>query len=133
MRFLRPKRALIGAALHTGFLLAAVDYSMAAPNDYRFELVETQPAGPRKTNVAVRLVHVPDMKPVAGAILLETSMGPAMAEMPANVISLPSSHAELYRFQIETVMAGKWALYLVARVRGEAEPVRGSVTFHVAK
>jgi hypothetical protein len=45
---------------------------------------------------------------------------------------LPSDQPELYRFQGETVMAGKWALYLTAKVQGEAEPVRGSVSFDSA-
>ena len=88
MRFHNSARALIGATFLAGFLLAAVGYPAAAPNDYRFELVQAQPTGPGKTTVTVRLVHVPDNKPVAGAVLFESKsdMGPAgMAEMPGKV------------------------------------------------
>src|SRR5215469_11531214 len=87
MRFHRSARALIGAAyLVTSALIAG--HAVAAPTDYRFELVQAQPAGPGKTNVSVRLVHVPDNKPIAGAVLFEskTDMGPGgMGEMTGKV------------------------------------------------
>jgi hypothetical protein len=128
-------RALIGAAFLAGTLLTAGEV-IAGAKDYRFELVQAQPAGPGKTNVTVRLVHVPDSKPVAGAVLFETKsdMGPAgMAEMPGKVGALPADKPGLYHFQIETGMAGKWALNLAAKVQGEAETVRGSVIFEAVK
>jgi len=135
MRLHRYARALIGAA----FFVASTGiagHAFSAPADYRFELVQAQPAGAGKTNVSVRLVHVPDNKPVAGAVLFEskTDMGPdGMAEMTGKVSPLPSDQPSLYRFQIETGMAGKWALNLGAKVQGEAGTVRGSVAFDAAK
>ena len=80
------------------------------------------------------LVHVPDNKPVASAVLFESKadMG-GMAEMPGKVSPLSADKPGLYRFQIETGMAGKWALNLGAKVQGEADTVRGSVTFDAAK
>ena len=135
MRFPLHARAVIGAAFLVVSILAAGD-ALAAPADYRFELVQAQPAGPGKTNVTVRLVHVPDNKPVAGAVLFETKsdMGPAgMAEMTGKVTALPSDKAGLYGFQVETGMAGKWALNLAAKVQGEAGTVRGTVNFDAAK
>jgi len=83
MRLNRHARAWIGAVLFMASPLL-VACGLAAPNDYRFELVQAQPAGAGKTTVTVRLVHVPDNKPVAGAVLFEskTDMGPGgMAEM----------------------------------------------------
>ena len=124
-------RFLIGAAFLAAAPLSAGD-TAAASADYRFELVQAQPAGPGKTNVTVRLVHVPDSKPVAGAVLFEskTDMGPdGMTEMTGKVTPLPSDKPGLYRFEIETGMAGKWALNLAAKVQGEAGTVRGAVTF----
>jgi hypothetical protein len=135
MRFHQHARALIGAAIFAASTLAGA-YGLAAPNDYRFELVQAQPAGSGKTTVTVRLVHASDNKPLAGAVLFDTKsdMGPAgMAEMPAKVSALPADKPGLYRFQIETGMAGKWALHLAAKVQGEADTVRGSVTFDAAK
>jgi hypothetical protein len=131
----RHARALIGAAIFAASTLGAAS-GLAAPNDYRFELVQAQPAGPGKTAVTVRLVHEPDSKPVVGAVLFEskTDMGPSgMAEMPGKVSPLPSDKPGLYRFQVETGMAGKWALNLGAKVQGEADTVRGAVTFDAAK
>jgi len=128
MRYHQYVRALIGAViLATSTVVAA-----AAPNDYHFELVQAQPAGAGKTTVTVRLVHVPDNKPVAGAVLFEskTDMGPgAMAEMTGKVTPLSSDQPGIYRFQIETGMAGKWALNLGAKVQGEAGTVRGNIVY----
>jgi len=131
MRLNRHARAWIGAVLFMASPLV-VACGLAAPNDYRFELVQAQPAGEGKTTVTVRLVHVPDNKPVAGAVLFEskTDMGPGgMAEMTGKVSPLPSDQPGIYRFQIETGMAGKWALNLGAKVQGEAGTVRGLVAY----
>jgi hypothetical protein len=131
MRYHLHARALLGAALFAASTLVAV-YGLAAPSDYRFELVQAQPAGPGKTAVTVRLVHVPDNKPVAGAVLFETKtdMGPSgMVEMTGKVSPLPSDQPGIYRFQIETAMAGKWALNLGAKVQGEAGTVRGNLLY----
>jgi hypothetical protein len=131
MRFHRYAHALIGAAIFAATTFVAA-YGLAAPNDYRFELVQAQPAGPGKTMITVRLVHVPDSKPIAGAVLFEskTDMGPGgMAEMTGKVSPLPSDQPGIYRFEIETGMAGKWALNLGAKVQGEAGTVRGAVAY----
>jgi hypothetical protein len=135
MRFHLHARALIGAAFLVASTLAA-GCAFAGPGDYRFELVQAQPAGPGKTIVTVRMVHAPDNKPVAGAVLFETKsdMGPSgMTEMPGKVSPLPADKPGLYRFQIETGMAGKWALNLGAKVQGEADTIRGTVTFDAVK
>jgi hypothetical protein len=137
MRLRFCARALIGAAcLVAASISAAIISASAAPADYRFVLVQAQPAGPGKTTVTVSLVHLPDNKPVVGAVLFEskTDMGPdGMAEMTGKVTSLPSDKPGMYRFAIETGMAGKWALNLGAKVQGEAGTVRGTVTFTAAK
>ena len=131
MRFHLHARAFIGTAMFAASTLIAA-YGLAAPNDYRFDLVQAQPAGAGKTTVTVRLVHVPDSKPVAGAVLFETKtdMGPSgMAEMAGKVSPLPSDQPGIYRFQIETGMAGKWQLAIGAKVQGEAGTVRGTVAY----
>ena len=89
MRFSLFVRPVVGAALLTLSALAAT--AVAAPTDYRFELAQAQPAGPGKTDLTVRLVHVPDKKPVAGAVLFETKadMTPdGMADMTGKVTPL---------------------------------------------
>src|SRR5712692_12022042 len=104
MRFSRFTCTVFVAALLTVSTLAAATAS-AAPADYRFELAQAQPAGPGKTDLTVRLVHVPDKKPIAGAVLFETKadMTPAgMADTTGKVTPLTSDQPGLYRFQIET-------------------------------
>src|ERR1700730_7273698 len=131
MSLLLHARALIGAAVFMASLLV-VSCGLASPNDYRFELAQAQPPGPGKTAVTVRLVHLPDSRPVAGAVLFEskTDMAPGgMAARTGRVGSLPSDQPGIYRFQIESGMAGKWQLALGAKVQGEAGSVRGSVVY----
>ena len=134
MRFVESTRTLCGAALLS--LSMFVSSAGAAPTDYRFELAQAQPAGPGKTDLSVRLLHVPDKKPVAGAVLFETKadMTPAgMADMTGKVTPLPSDQPGLYRFQVETGMAGNWQLGLGAKVQGETGTVRGTIPFAAAK
>lgn len=125
-------------ALACGFLAVTSTPSpaAAATQDYRFELIgKPQVARGGKNIVSVRLVHVPDNKPVAGAVVFETKadMGPAgMAAMTVPVKAMPAQ-GEAYRFEIEPSMAGPWALSLAAKVQGEAETVRGSITVDLAK
>jgi hypothetical protein len=80
-------------------------------------------------------VHVADKKPIEGAVILEakTDMGPGgMVEMSGKVTPLPSDQPALYRFLIETGMAGKWELILGAKVPGETDTLRGVITYDVA-
>ena len=128
----RAARAFIGTVL----LSLATAHAYAAPADYRFELVSAQPSGPGKTAVTVRLLHVPDKKPVEGAVLFDTKadMTPGgMASFIGKVSPLPSDQPGLYRFQIETGMAGKWQLVLGAKVQGETDTIRGTVAYEAAK
>jgi predicted metal-binding membrane protein len=117
------------------FATAAQTGTDAAQSDYRFEPVEVQAAGPGKTTLAVRLVHVPDKSPIEGAVILDarTDMGPGgMPEMTGKVTAFPSDQPALYRFLIETGMAGKWQLILTVRMPGESGTVRGIISYDVA-
>ena len=109
----------------------------AAASDYKFETVgDPLPAAAGKSIVAVRLIHVPDRKPVAGAIVIQSraDMTPdAMPEMTAPVKALPPTSADTYRFEVEPGMGGNWMLKLAAKVQGEGETVRGSVTVKLKK
>lgn len=116
--------------------LAATTPAFAAATDYRFEIVSTQPAGPGKTDVTVRLVHVPDKKPVPGAVIFEThaDMGPeGMPTMPGDVTAGAAQPGGAYRFEVATAMAGGWALTLSAKVQGETQTVKQTVTFKAVK
>ena len=133
-----PMGSLIGRMVGIGvmawgvLLLATTTLTIAGPNDYRFEVVGRPAATPGKTTVAVRLIRTSDGKPVDGATIVEakTDMGPAgMAEMSGKATPLPLDQAGLFRFSLETGMAGKWELVLTAKVPGETAPVSGKVVY----
>ena len=122
-----------------GAVLAVVSTTvpaLAAATDYKFEAVVAQSAGPQKTDVTVRLVHTADRKPVVDAVIFEThaDMGPeGMPTMPGDVTAGAPQSGGLYRFQVSTTMVGTWALTLSAKVQGEAQTVKGTVTFKAVK
>jgi hypothetical protein len=132
MTFVRSTgRALALAAL----LFSAIRPAYAGASDYRFELVGKPAASGGKDAVGIRLVHVPDGKPVTDAVIFESKadMGPAgMASMGAPVSAMPASGG-VYRFEVEPGMTGTWALHLAAKVQGEQETVRGTLDIALVK
>ena len=113
-------------------LFASMTLTMAAANDYRFELVGAPTGAPGTTTLTVRLVHAADNKAVEDATIVEakTDMGPAgMAEMSGKVTPIASDQPEVHRFSIETGMAGKWGLVLTAKTPRETAPITGKVLY----
>lgn len=109
--------------------------ALAAPQDYRFELVGKPQLLAKKDVVQVRLVRVSDGKPVPDAVIFETTadMGPAgMETMTAPVKALPPKSGT-YSFSVDPGMAGTWALHLAAKVQGEQETIRGTVNADLVK
>ena len=108
----------------------------AAPQDYRFEMIGTPAASGGKSIVLLRLVHVPDKKPVTGAVVFESKadMGPdGMQTMTAPARVLPETTPGVYRVEVQPDMAGNYAISVAAKVQGETETVRGSVTAKLTK
>jgi hypothetical protein len=60
-------------------------------------------------------------------------MGAGMDDMPGKAALAAGSGADQYKIRTETNMAGQWALTLSAKVRGEAQPVTGTVSFNAAR
>lgn len=119
------------------FPIAAVALAIAATatkaeagaKDYEFQPVAAEVKG-GAGDVVVRLIHKPDGKPVANAVVFRSrlDMSPeSMGDMEARLTPQPSSDAGLYRFKAEPTMAGTWALKLMAKVPGESETVQGTV------
>jgi hypothetical protein len=130
MTLLRFSAVALLAPVATMLLLATP--ARAAGKDYRFDVVQAQPAGKNLTDVTMKLTHVPDGKAVPGAVIFQTKvdMGPSgMSEMTGKVTPQSPDPAGRYRFRTETGMAGTWALTVAAKVQGEADTVRGTVTF----
>lgn len=114
----------------------AVQPALAKAQDYRFELAAKPEMSGGKDIVRVRLVHVPDGKPVPGAVIFESraDMGPAgMPTMTGPIKAMPSKEPGIYSFEIEPGMAGTWAIGLAAKVQGETETVRGTVNAELTK
>ncbi|SDE28630.1 FixH family protein [Belnapia rosea] len=132
-KLLRAAVLSTGAAIATAFLTPA---AFAAASDYRFELASARPAGPGKTDVTVRLVRARDGGPVPDAVIFQTKADMAPAGMPTmtgNVAPRAGQQPGTYRFQVDTGMAGGWALTLSAKVQGEPETVRATVNFNAAQ
>ena len=114
----------------------AVQPALAKAQDYRFELAGKPEMSGGKDIIRVRLVHVPDGKPVPGAVIFESraDMGPAgMPTMTGPIKAMPSNEPGIYSFEIEPGMAGTWAITLAAKVQGETETVRGTVNAGLTK
>jgi hypothetical protein len=122
------------AAFALGAAIAALP-SLAATADYRFELAGKPQLSGQKDIVQVRLVHVADGKPVADAVIFETKadMGPMGMETMGAPVKALDAKAGIYSFEVDPGMAGTWALHLAAKVQGEPETVRGTVTADLVK
>src|SRR5437762_13789051 len=97
-------RTSIAAMLAALILPALTANSFGAAKDYRFELAGTpQKTGKGASTVSVKLVHLPDNKPVTGAIIIQSraDMGPiGMAAMTAPIKPLPEQPSGTYRLEI---------------------------------
>jgi hypothetical protein len=110
--------------------------AVAGAQDYRFEAAGPVVKSGKAMIVKIRLVHIPDGKPVPGAVIFQTrfDMGPdGMASMTAPTKLVRSSDANLYQVELEPQMGGNWALSLSAKVQGETETVTGSVPVTIPK
>ena len=135
MTFPHITRALAGVCLIATMALPTGPVHAGA-TDYRFEVTQVQPAGPRKSNVTLRLLHTSDKKPVSDAVIFQVSadMGPdGMPTMKAPAKAIPSSQPGLYTIEVEPGMPGNWALQVAAKVQGEGETVHASLPVKLGK
>jgi hypothetical protein len=119
--------AIAGAALAAA---ASTSGAQAGAGDYEFQPVQTEVKAGAGGDVAVRLAHKADGKPVANAVIFRSKldMSPdGMGEMTAKLAPEPSNEPGIYRFKAEPTMAGRWALKLMAKVPGESDTVEGAV------
>lgn len=120
-------------------------FALAAADDYRFEVIgpPIQNGGIGKMHQAdseslvwVRLVRKQDGAPVPNAevALTRVDMAPdGMTEMTAQSYVRPRDEPGKYRVEIHPLMAGRWAVRLVAQIPGEAEPVSQTLTVALSK
>lgn len=110
--------------------------TLAAAKDYQFQLVGSPVESGKATLVKVKLIHVPDGKPVGGAIIIQTKLDmtpEGMASMTVSAKASATTDAGIYQIEAQPEMPGNWALSLSAKVQGEAETVTGTLTVPIAK
>lgn len=131
---------LMSAAL--AILVAGCATTTAASRNYRFEVLDQQVRPSRDAEVRVRLVHVPDGRPVTGAAITEhrfemfmpnykvmtTLMVEGAGPPPVDTVEEGNG---IYRVHAVVPMPGRWSMTLVARVPGEPEPIQGRVPLNV--
>jgi hypothetical protein len=126
-------KIVTASVLLAGILAATSSIAAhAAATDYALEPVSAEARNGPGSEVAVRLVHKPSGKPVAGAVIFRTrlDMSPdSMESMTTTVEALTESEPGVYKFKADFTMAGGWALKLQAKVQGEPETVQGTVVF----
>ncbi|MDR3435771.1 FixH family protein [Telmatospirillum sp.] len=131
---LRRRLAIFAAAC--AVLAATAGSAFADPKDYRFEAVQPHVKAAADTVVSVRLIHIPDNKPVADAVIFSAKMEmpmAGMAPMVTKVAAQKSTKAGEYPFQTDFSAGGDWTLTLSAKVQGETGVVSGSVPFMAMK
>ncbi|PKU22675.1 FixH family protein [Telmatospirillum siberiense] len=135
MRYPFQRRFATLLAICTLTIMAAGS-AHADPKDYRFEAVQAHVKAAGDTVVALRLIHIPDNKPVTDAVIFGSKMEmpmAGMAPMATKVAALKSTTPGEYRFQTDLSDGGSWTLTVSAKVQGETGTVSGSVPFIAMK
>jgi hypothetical protein len=114
----------------------AAGNAFADPKDYRFEAVQAHVTATADTVVRLRLLHLPDNKPVTGVVIFSSKMEmpmAGMAPMVTKVAALKPTTPGEYPFQADFSAGGTWTLTVSAKVQGENGTVTGSVPFMAMK
>ncbi len=114
-------RALLALAVLSTPTAAFADIA-----DYEFKLVEEQ-VKKGQVVVDVRLVHKPDDRAVADAIIFAFRLDMApddMEQMTSAIEPVKSPEPGLYRFKVDLTDEGRWRISLAAKIQGEAETLQ---------
>ncbi|HWX51114.1 MAG TPA: FixH family protein [Roseomonas sp.] len=120
------------AVLAAALALMPATRALATAQDYEFRLVAPEVKQGDGAVIAVRLVHRPTGRAVPDAVIYATrlDMSPEnMATMTMPLTPVPGGEPGVYRFQANLVMAGGWALTLMAKVQGEEGTVENRLVF----
>lgn len=127
------------ALLVTGAILAFAGLtptaSLAAPSDYKIEVVEQPVKAGKSAPFSVRITTVKDGKAIPGSKIQDAKLHMVMGkmDMPAPVKLLEQDDNGLYRFNGDLTMYGEWNLDVSVIPPGEPVPVQASLKFQVAK
>jgi hypothetical protein len=117
-------------------MICAAGNAFADPKDYKFEAVQSHLMAASDAVATVRLVHVPDNKPVADAVIIASKMEmpmAGMAPMATKVTTVKSNKPGEYPFRTDLAIGGSWTLTVSAKVQGESSTVTGAVPFMAMK
>lgn len=120
------------SALALAITIAVAPELHAGASDYTFEPINAEVKAGAGSELAVRLLHKPEGKPVEGALIVKSrlDMSPEhMEAMTAKVEPAVEAQPGVYRMKADLTIAGRWALKLMAKVQGEPETVIGTVEF----
>ena len=126
-----PISVIAGALIATAL---ASSTALGGAGDYRFELAGAPQKSPLGASiVSVKLIHVPNNKPVSGALVIgeKADMGPVgMAAMTAPVRAMPEKNG-VYQFAVQNGgvwnKPDNWSLSIDAKVQGEPQTVHGAL------
>ncbi|MEP9380195.1 FixH family protein [Aquabacter sp. CN5-332] len=125
MTSFRMKRPLLAGLAALAVSVAATS-AWADPQDYQFQLVQTEVKVGDGAIVAVRLIDKKSGKAVPDAVIFakRIDMAPDGMEMMASPIEqVTSTEPGVYRFKTKLSMEGGWRLSLGAKVQGETGTV----------
>jgi hypothetical protein len=124
------------ATLASTLMICSAGNAFADPKDYRFEAVQPHVMATNDAVAVVRLIHIPDNRPVSDAVIIASRMEmpmAGMAPMTTKVTATKPTKPGEYPFQSDLSMGGSWTLSLSAKVQGESGTVTGSVPFMAMK
>jgi hypothetical protein len=114
--------SLRAAMLALASFIVVSHAAKAAPEDFEFQLVDSEIKQGDGAAVAVRLIDKRSGEPVENAVIFATRMDmapDAMEAMTTPIEPMPSSEPGVYRFSTNLTMAGGWRFSIAAKVQGE--------------
>ena len=129
---MRTKLSLRAALLALVSAIAVSTATLAGPEDYEFQLLESEIKQGDGATLSVRLTDKRTDNPVVEAVVFATRMDMApdgMETMTTPVEAMPSDEPGVYRFRTNLTMAGGWRFSIAAKVQGEAETVENRLIF----
>lgn len=133
---MKSKPSLRAAMLTLAFVIAVAPAVLAGPEDYEFQLLESEIQQGDNATVAVRLVDRRTGKALENAVIFATrlDMAPdAMEAMTSPVEAMPSAEPGVYRFRTNLTMAGGWRFSVAAKVQGEPATIESRLVFRAVE
>lgn len=125
---------LRSAALACGMTFSIAQTAFAAPQDYRFQVVEPEFRQGEQVTLTIDITDLRTNTAVFDAtiIAVQMDMSPdGMVGMRSRVTTVATSIPGRYGFVAKLGMAGNWRLAIAARLPGEAEVIWREVTVRV--